>query len=141
VIEVLGITEVTAALAEAGVVKIPAAVRRVTVEGAKPIKAAIKAEAPVGKRPRPWQNDEPGNLRRSVRYKVSRGSKGERYTIGAFGRGSAHRGLVIYGHEKRGGGGRTTANQFVRRGGEAAESGAVAALEAAAAAAIRTVTR
>jgi hypothetical protein len=137
VIVVERIPQVTAALVAAGEVKIPQAVRRVTVEGAKPLRAAIRAEAPVGKRARPAQNDTPGNLRRSVRYKASRGSKGERYTVGAFGRGSAHRGLVIYGHEKRGGGGRTRANSFVERGGQAAEGAAVAAINAAATAAIK----
>lgn len=134
------IAEVSARLTEAGVVRIPTAVRKVTVEGAKPLRAAIRAEAPVGKKPRPQQGDVPGNLRRGVRYKASRGFKGERYTVGAFGKGTAHRGLVIYGHQKRGGGGMTRANAFVRRGAEAAEGPAVAALEAAATAAIKSVT-
>lgn len=133
------IAEVEARLTEAGVVKIPAAVRRVTVEGAKPLKAAIKAEAPVGKKARPRQNDTPGNLRRGVRYKASKGFKGERYTIGPFGPGTAHRGLVIFGHRIHGSTARSTRNSFVKRGAEGATAGAVARLEAAAKAAIETV--
>lgn len=126
--------EVEAALTQAGAVKIPAALRRVTVEGAKPLRASIRAAAPVG---------PTGNLRKSVRYKASRGSRGMRYTIGAFGRGSAHRHLVIYGHRVTGHnpnhtvtGKRTRPNSFVQRGAEAASGAAVAALEAAAAVAI-----
>ena len=80
----------------------------------------------------------------AMRYKVSRGSGGMRYTVGAFGKGSAHRHLVIYGHTIRGhqrtiggfgagklghkgvagGGGQTTPNSFVQRGAE--RSGAIA---------------
>lgn len=158
------VAEVEAALAEAGVVKIPAALRKVTVEGAKPLRAAIREAAPVGQytpsqaASRAKQNDVSGNLRKGVRYKVSRGSKGERYTIGPFGKGTAHRGLVIFGHRIKGhqrsiggfgrghlgqkatsGKTRTTPNSFVKRGVEASSGVAVSSLEAAATAAIKAV--
>lgn len=131
-IEFTRLREVQAALAEAGDVKVPQAVRRVTVEGAKVIKRSIKdtAQFPYSKT---------GNLRRGVRYKASKGSKGMRYTVGAFGRGTAHRGLVIYGHRFKGGS-FSRPNPFIERGAAAGEGAAIVALEAAATAAIKTVT-
>jgi hypothetical protein len=109
------------------------------VEGAKPLRAAIRTAAPVGKVARPKQSDKPGNLRASVRYKASRSSTGSiAYMIGPFGKGSAHRHRVIAGHVITGHkpnkvkGGHSEANDFVRRGEEKARGEAFDAIGRAA---------
>jgi hypothetical protein len=140
-IELTGLPEVEARLLELGAVKIPTALRKVAVAGAKPMRSAIRAAAPVG---------PTGNLRRGVRYKASRvrtsGYVG--YIVGPFGRGTAHRHLVLGGHEiighapnKTDTGKRTRPNPFVETGHHAAEAQALAATEEAAAAAIEMATK
>lgn len=104
------------------------------VEGAKPLRSAIRGAAPKG---------ETGNLRGGVRYKASRKSTAQRslaYMVGPFGRGTAHRHLVVGGHEIVGHapsltrtGKRTRPDPFVERGRAAAESQAFAAVASAAA--------
>lgn len=160
-IEVVGLREVEARLAELGAVKIPRAMRRVVVAGAKPLRSAIRAASPVGKIARPTQSDTPGNLRRSVRYRAKRGSHGLTYVVGPMGKGSAPRQLVIeghaikghghslagmklgtrLGHQAVGGAARTTPNDFVRRGRERATGVSFAAIEVAAREAIEAAGR
>jgi hypothetical protein len=146
VITVEGLPELSAKLTELGVVKIPLAMRRVTVAGAKPLRAAIRTAASgmfVG------QSDQtPGGLLKGIRYKQVRGSKGMEYVIGPFGAGTAHRALVIGGHEVVGHapnlthtGKRTTPRPFVEEGRNAAQGTALAAIEVAAKAAIETATK
>ena len=131
----------SAKLTELGVVKIPLAMRKVTVAGAKPLRAAIRTAAAgmfVG------QSDQtPGGLLKGIRYKQTRGSKGLGYIIGPFGAGTAHRALVIGGHEVVGHapnlthtGKQTTPRPFVEEGRNAAQGAALAAIAVAAAAAI-----
>ena len=170
IITVEGLPELEAKLLEFDA-KVRPGLLRATRPGAKLLQVAIQAEAPVGQRPRPSQGDVPGNLRASVRYKASRkrsGFTGE--VVAPYGKGSAHRYLVIAGHrikgharvrlgkyETKGGlteyhhkigrkgvsrsGEMTTPNDFVRRGRMAAEGPALAATEAAVAAAIEAAVK
>lgn len=130
---------------------------KVMEPGAKKLKAAIAAEAPVNAVDRKGrQGDKPGNIKRSVRYKASRNKNVEHwgstpavaaYIVGSFGKGSAHRHLIVSGHELKGhnvhafqgrdgvkkglssGGARTKPNPFVQRGIELAQSDAVNSAE------------
>lgn len=105
---------------------------KVLVEGAKPLRASIRSAAPEGKT---------GNLKAGVRYKASRKTTRQlAYMVGPFGKGTAHRHLVIGGHEVVGHqpakvrtGKRTKANEFVERGSSAAEGAAFDAVAASAA--------
>lgn len=161
--EVEGMSVVQAKLTEMEV-KVRPAMLGVSRAGAKVLVAAIKSEAPVGKKARPKQNDVPGGLRDSVKFKSSKtkftGVTG--HTIGAFGKGSPARGLVIYGHNIKGHGHsigpvklsvkafghqsvggktRTTPNSFVKRGGEKGAAPAMAATELAATLALKKAMR
>ena len=145
-IHVEGLPELSAKLTDLGVVKIPLAMRKVTVAGAKPLRAAIRTAASgmfVGQ-----SRTTPGGMVRGIRYKQVRGSKGMEYVIGPFGRGTAHRGLVIAGHEVVGHqpgkvhtGVRTTPRPFVEQGRREAQGAALAAIEVAAAAAIEEAAK
>ena len=158
-VEVPNLLAVQARLEELGVVKVPAAMRKVIVAGAKPMKAAIQAETPIGQRFSASQGDAPGNLLRGVRYKSGKTTKAlasiagahqalAYYMVGPMGKGTAHRHLVIAGHEIVGHapnlthtGKRTTPNPFVERGRKAGEGPAVAAIEAAAKVALAEAER
>lgn len=143
-IEVLGVKECEAALTEFGEVKVPVAMRAVTVQGAKIMRASIKSAASSM-----FQGESktmPGGLIKGVRYKAARGAKGTRYIVGPFGKGTAHRALVVSGHEivghapnKTHTGKRTRPVPFVQQGEEAALPAAVAAIEEGAKAAIASV--
>ena len=104
------------------------------VEGAKPLRAAIRTEAPG-----PATDKHRGALKASVRYKASKKSTGViAYMIGPFGKGSQHRHLVIYGHTITGHkpnkvqGARTAPDNFVQRGEEKARGAAFDAIAATA---------
>jgi hypothetical protein len=114
---------------------------KVLVEGAKPIRAAIRSEAPVAERDTTGKHAHTrGALRAGVRYKASRKSTGGlSYMIGPFGRGTAQRHLVAGGHEIVGHapslahtGKRTRPNPFVERGKDASAGAAFSAVEGAA---------
>jgi hypothetical protein len=143
-IEIEGLLPLEARLEELGVVKIPLAMRKVTVAGAKPMKAAIKA---AGSSMFQGQSKtDPGGLVRGVRYKASRGAKGLSYTIGPFGAGTRHRALVIYGHEITGHTGKRTGKRtrpvpFVEAGERAAAGASIAAITAASKVAIEAATK
>ena len=157
-VEVPNLLKTQKQLEELGVVKVPQAMRKVVVAGAKPIKAAILAETPVGF-PSVNSRSFSGDLKRSVKYKSGKTtsalaaiagvtSRVSYYMIGPMGKGSAHRHLVILGHEVVGHapnftktGRRTTPNPFVGRGREASQGAAIAATEVAAAAALEEATR
>ena len=157
-VEVPNLLQTQARLEELGVVKVPVAMRKVIVAGAKPMKAAIQAETPIGS-PSINSLSFSGDLLRSVKYKSGKTTKvlaaiaGARsqiayYMVGPFGKGSAHRHLVIAGHEIVGHepnlvhtGRRTTPNPFVDRGRQAAEGPAVAAIEIAMKAALAEAER
>jgi hypothetical protein len=128
--------------------------------GAKIIKAAIQAEAPVAEKDTKGKYAHPkGALKRGVRYKASRTTNVEywggtpavaAYIIGPFGKGTAHRHLITAGHditkEKNwaGGGksrhrtnkaqvlGRTKPNPFVDRGRARSQGAAMSAIESTA---------
>ena len=160
-VEVPNLLAVQARLEELGVVKVPAAMRKVIVAGAKPMKAAILAETPMAKPGTVSVQSEsfPGDLRRGVRYKSGRTTKAlasiagahqalAYYMVGPMGHGTAHRHLVIAGHEIVGHapnlthtGKQTTPNPFVERGRKAGEGPAVAAIEAAAKVALAEAER
>ena len=149
-IHVEGLPELSAKLTDLGVVKIPLAMRKVVVAGAKPLRAAIRSMTPVAAPGTVSVNSTsfPGALQRGIRYKQVRGSNGMEYVIGPFGRGTAHRALVIGGHEIVGHqpgkvhtGKYTRANQFVARGQRAAQGAALAAIEVAAGAAVEEAAR
>lgn len=144
----------------------PVRVRKVALKvlepGAKATKAAIAAEAPVNPFDRKGrQGDKPGNLKRGVRYKASKTRNVEywggtpavaAYIVGPFGKGTAHRHLVVAGHNMRGhkrtllgvnlghknvgGLARTRANPFVQRGIDHAKDEAMNMIEAEAGAAL-----
>ncbi len=149
-IEVPNLLAIQARFEELGVVKVPTAMRKIIVAGAKPMKAAIKAEAPVGKT---------HNLSNSVRFKSGKTTKAlasiagaheamAYYVVGPFGKGSYHRHLVIEGHEIVGHapnlthtGKRTSPNGFVARGRDRAQAVSLAAIEQAAKAALEAATK
>ena len=154
-VSIPNLLELQAKLEELGAVKIPRAMQKVIVAGAKPIRTAIRAETPVG---------PTGNLRKSVKYKsgttdrafvkLSTASKlaftvadGAGALIGPQGKGSPHAHLVIDGHEMVGHrpnrvrtGKMTRANPFVQRGREASEGAAMDAMAVAVRAAIEAAT-
>jgi len=157
-VEVTNLLELQARLEALGVVKIPQAMRKVLVAGAKPIKTAIQNETPIGEYTNVKENSWPGDLLRGVRFKSGRGTKAlakavgaqsiSYYVIGPFGKGTAHRHLVISGHEIVGHapnltrtGKRTTPNPFVQRGRQASEGTALSAINAAARAAIEAASK
>ena len=160
-VEVPNLLAVQAKLEELGVVKVPNAMRKIIVAGAKPMKAAIAAETPVAEPGSVSVNSRsfPGDLRRGVKYKSGRTTKAlasiagahqvlAYYMIGPMGKGTAHRHLVIGGHEivghepnKVDTGRRTVPNPFVERGRRAAEGAAISAIEAAARVAIFEATK
>lgn len=143
-IHVENLPQVEARLTELGVEKIPKAVRKVTVAGAKIMRASIRAAASsmfVGQ-----SKKDPGGLERGIRYKASRGMKGRTYIIGPFGKGTSHRALVIGGHEIVGHTGNRTGKRtrpvpFVEAARRAGEGPALSAIEAAARAAIEAAER
>ena len=159
--EVPNLLQTQARLEELGVVKVPVAMRKVIVAGAKPMKAAILAETPIAKpgTVSVQSTSFPGDLRRSVRYKSGKTTKALAaiagvksqigyYMVGPMGKGSAHRHLVIAGHEIVGHepnlthtGKRTTPNPFVQRGREVGQSAALGAIEVASRAALEEATR
>lgn len=113
------------------------------VEGAKPLRAAIRAEAPVAEKDTKGQYAHArGALRAGVRYKASRKNTGTRslaYMVGPFGKGTAQRHLVVGGHVITGHkpnltrtGKTTRPNPFVERGAERATGLAFAAVAVAA---------
>ena len=118
---------------------------KVIVAGAKPLRAAIRTEAPVG----PPSDKKRGNLRASVGYKASRKATGNiAYMIGPFGKGSQHRHLVIYGHEIVGHkpnltrtGVHTKPNNFVQRGENKARQASFDAIAVAATSALDELTK
>ena len=134
-------------------------VDKILVEGAKPLRAAIQTEAPVGpsaasrKQARAAaraakQKPPPGNLKAGVRYKASAKSTGAlAYMVGPFGAGTQHRHLVVRGHVITGHdpdrvrGGRTKANPFVYRGAEKGRQQAFDAIAAAAKTAVDNLTK
>ena len=160
-VEVPNLLAVQARLEELGVVKVPVAMRKIIVEGAKPMKAAILAQTPIAApgTVSVQSTSFPGDLRRSVKYKSGKttkalaaiaGAKSQiaYYMVGPMGKGSPHRHLVIGGHEMVGHkpnlthtGKRTTPNPFVERGRKASEGPAIAAIEVAARAALEEATR
>jgi hypothetical protein len=114
------------------------------VAGAKPLRAAIRSEAPVGAASDPGR----GNIKKSVRYKASKKSTGTiGYMIGPFGQDSQHRHLVIYGHTITGHkpdkvkGARTQPNNFVERGENKSRAAAFDAVAAEAKAALGELGR
>ena len=157
-VEVPNLLAVQAKLEELGVVKVPAAMRKVVVAGAKPMKAAILAETPVGF-PSVNSRSFSGDLKRSVKYKSGKTTKAlaaiagvtsqiAYYMVGPMGKGSAHRHLVVNGHRIVGHrpnltdtGRRSRPNPFVDRGRQSAEGVAVAAIESAARVAIFEATK
>jgi hypothetical protein len=158
-VEVPNLLAVQARLEELGVVKVPIAMRKIIVAGAKPMKAAIQNETPIGEYTNVKENNWPGDLQRGVRYKSGKTSKAlasiagahqslAYYMVGPMGKGTAHRHLVIGGHEIVGHkpnlthtGKRTTPNPFVERGRKAGEGPAIAAIEVAAKAALEAAAR
>ena len=156
-VEVPNLLATQARLEELGVVKVPQAMRKVIVAGAKPMRAAIRAEASgsfVGQ-----SRTLPGGLLRSIKYKSGRTTKVlasiagahqaiSYYMVGPMGKGSRHRHLIISGHEIVGHapnltrtGKRSTPNPFVERGRQAAAGPALEAISAAAAVAIEEAGR
>ena len=113
------------------------------VGGAKPLRASIRSEATF-----PTKGKHPGALRQGVRYKASRKSTGQiAYMVGPYGKGTAQRHLVIYGHDITGHkpnktktGQRTKPNNFVQRGEEKARSQAYEGVATAAKAALAELT-
>jgi hypothetical protein len=140
-VEIPNLAELQAKLEELGVVKIPRAMRKVIVAGAKPIRTAIRAETPIG---------PTGNLKKSVKYKsgvtsrafqsISAASRLAFTVAGGAGaligpQGSPHAHLVIDGHEMVGHkpnltrtGKMTRSNPFVQRGRETSQDEAMAAM-------------
>lgn len=104
---------------------IPRVLRKSLAQGAKPLRAAVRAETPV----------LTGALKRGVRYKAIRRAFGIGYVVGPMGKGTAHRHLVTAGHRLPNGG-RTRANPFVERGRAVGMPPATAAVEAALQAAV-----
>ncbi len=142
-------------------------VRRVMLRALKPgadiLRASIAAAAPPAegggaiRRAVAWRTKRQaaaaatsGNLAASVTSKPSRKATAERslaYMVGPYGRGSAHRHLVIDGHEMVGHrpglvrtGVMTQPNPFVERAASDAQARAFAAVEAAAARLLPGVT-
>jgi hypothetical protein len=157
VVDVEGLRETQARLEEIGIVKVPQAMRKIIVAGAKPMRAAIRSAAQgmtTGQ-----SRKDPGGLVRGIRYKSGRTTKAlasvagahaalNYYVVGPFGRGTRHRHLVIEGHEIVGHapnltrtGKRTRPVPFVQAGSDAARSQSAAAIETAARAAIEEATR
>ena len=152
-VEVPNLLAVQARLEELGTVKVPLAMRKILVAGAKPVRAAIRSQTPVGS-PSVNSLSFPGDLQRGVRYKAGKTTRSlaaaagvssaiSYYIIGPFGKGTAHRHLVIGGHEIVGHkpnltrtGKRTRPNAFVQRGRDAAAAPALAAVASAAGAAV-----
>jgi hypothetical protein len=156
-VEVEGLLKTQMRLEELGVVKIPAAMRKVVVAGAKPMRAAIRSaeqSMTTGQ-----SRTLPGGLLRGIRYKSGRTTKTlasiagahaalSYYVVGPFGKGTAHRHLVIDGHEIVGHapnltrtGKRTTPVPFVKAGAESARGASAAAIEAASRIAIEEATK
>ena len=160
-VEVPNLLQTQARLEELGVVKVPQAMRKVVVAGAKPMKAAILAVTPVAKpgTVSVQSTSFPGDLKRSVKYKSGKTTKAlaaiagvtsqvSYYMVGPMGKGSAHRHLIVGGHEVVGHapnftktGKRTTPNPFVQRGREAGQGAALGAIEVASRAALEEATR
>jgi hypothetical protein len=141
---------------------------KVLEPGAKAMKKAIAEEAPVNKVDRKGrQGDKPGNLKRGVRYKASRTKNVQywggtpalaAYIVGPFGKGTAHRHLIVSGHKlvghnrfafqgregvKKGlssEGGRTKPNPFVQRGIERAKEDVLRSAESEAQSAMEILT-
>lgn len=123
--------------------------------GAKIIKAAIQAEAPVQDHDTKGKYAHPkGALKRGVRYKASRTTNVEywggtpavaAYVIGPFGKGTAHRHLITAGHVITGHkpnkvqGGRTKPNAFVDRGHARGQGAAMSAIESTASEALEII--
>lgn len=146
-VEVPNLLALQARLTELGVVKVPLAMRKVLVAGAKPMKAAIAAETPVARAVSASGGGAIGDLKRGIRFKAGRTDKAL-YMIGPMGKGTAHRALVIRGHEIVGHapnltrtGKRTKPNPFVERGQAAGQGPALAAIATAAAAAIEAAAK
>ena len=110
--------------------------------GAKIMKAAIQAEAPVAEQDTKGKYAHTkGALKRGVRYKASRtknvvywgGTPAvSAYVVGPFGKGTSQRHLIVSGHKTGLAGGRTTANPFVQRGVDRSQADAFAAIESTA---------
>jgi hypothetical protein len=126
--------------------------------GAKIMKAAIQAEAPVAKKDTKGEYAHTkGALKRGVRYKASRVKNVEywggtpavsAYVVGPFGKGTSQRHLIVSGHHIEGhktklSGGRvsgltnrygemTKPNPFVQRGVDRSQADAFAAIESTA---------
>jgi hypothetical protein len=146
-VRVENLPQIEARLEELGTVKVPTAMRKIVVAGAKPMKAAIKS---AGQSMFAGQSKTlPGGLVTGVRYKASRKRSGQQgYTIGPFGKGTAHRHLVIGGHEIVGHkpnlthtGKRTRPVPFVERGREVAQAPALAAIAEAAKVALEAAAK
>ena len=111
--------------------------------GAKIMKAAIQAEAPVADQDTKGRYAHTkGALKRGVRYKASRTKNVEywggtpaiaAYVVGPFGKGTAQRHLIVSGHKLSGvQGGHTKPNPFVQRGVDRSQADAFAAIESTA---------
>jgi hypothetical protein len=128
--------------------------------GAKIMKAAIQAEAPVAKQDTKGKYAHTkGALKRGVSYKASRTKNVEywggtpaisAYVVGPFGKGTSQRHLIVSGHKTTGhfstanhnrqtgahfatgGKDRTDANPFVQRGVDRSQADAFSAIESTA---------
>jgi hypothetical protein len=138
---------------------------RVLVESAKPIRDAIRAEAPVAEKDTKGRYaHKRGALKRGVKYKASRlkeesGQKTIAYVVGPFGKGTSQRHLIVGGHKITGhnayafqgrvkpaaykgisrSGERTKADPFVQRGVERSKEAATTAAEGMAARALEVL--
>ena len=156
-VEIPNLLAVQAKLEALGVVKVPQAMRKVIVAGAKPMKAAIKA---AGQSMTVGQSKTlPGGLINGIRYKSGKTTKAlasiagahqqiSYYMVGPFGKGTSHRSLVIAGHEIVGHapnltrtGKRTQPVPFVEAGRKSAEGPALEAIAAAAKVAIEAASK
>jgi hypothetical protein len=134
-VQVEGVDRLLARLGEIEHTGVRKVMLKALVEGAKPLRASIKSEAPVAARDATGRYAHTrGALRGGVRYKASRkATRSLAYMVGPFGKGTHQRHLVVGGHEITGHkpgkvqtGKRTTPNPFVERGRSAAEGQAFA---------------
>jgi len=161
--ELEGVNELLRALERAGGPGARKVMLKSLVEGAKQVRSAIRAEAPVAARDTAGRYaHKRGTLRAGVRYKASRTRRTYQiaYMIGPFGKGTAHRHLVISGHAIKGhrrtllgmgagklgrqglsGAKRTRPDDFVARGEARSKSAALLAVEGKARALVGELAR
>lgn len=129
-VQIEGVEEVVAALNAWRVQKVPRIVRTGMRTGAKLMRAAMKAETNFAGQSR----TNPGGLLKGIKYASVRGTFA--FDIGPMGKGTAHRHLVIRGHDvKRAKNGPVLGhagpNPFVFRGEQDTEAMAKEAIAAA----------